>query len=108
MTGYQGDPNLLTIPTAAELLGISAQTGYRLARAGKFPGDAAIKVGQSWRVSLPKLRRYLGSDRQERPVAAAIAGTAESAAKVRRLLDALVVVLEDPVIVARIIGSVGP
>jgi excisionase family DNA binding protein len=107
MTGYQGDPNLLTIPTAAELLGISALTGYRLARAGQFPGDAAIKVGRSWRVSLPKLRRYLGSDR-EHPVAAAIAGTAESAAKVRRLLEALVVALEDPVIIDRIIGKVGP
>lgn len=59
VTGYQGDPQLVPIPRAVPELGISAKTGYRLARTGKFPGDAAIKVGRSWRVSLPRLRRYL-------------------------------------------------
>lgn len=59
MTGYEGDRDLVTIPRAVPELGISAKTGYRLARAGQFPGGAAIKVGRSWRVSLPRLRRYL-------------------------------------------------
>lgn len=64
MTGYRGDPNLLTIPAAAARLGISAKTAYRLARAGTFPGGAALKVGVSWRISVPRLDRYLHGDQQ--------------------------------------------
>jgi hypothetical protein len=60
VTGFQGDPDLVTIPKACrEVLGITPRTGYELARAGTFPGNAAVKVGGSWRVSLPRLRRYL-------------------------------------------------
>jgi len=50
-------PDLISIPEAAKRLGFSAETLYRLARAGKF--DPAIKIGSSWRVSVPRLERYL-------------------------------------------------
>lgn len=53
------DPDLLTIPQAAERLGMSRSTALRLAGAGTFPGDAAVKVGRKWLVSVPKLARYL-------------------------------------------------
>lgn len=53
------DPDLVTIPRAAELLGIAPETAYRKAEAGTFPGNAAIRVGSRWRVSLPKLRHHL-------------------------------------------------
>jgi predicted DNA-binding transcriptional regulator AlpA len=105
MTGYQGDPDLVTIPKAAALLGISAKTGYRLARAGKFPGDAAIRVGSSWRVSIPRLKSHLGTRpaiSEPEPDARASA----AAAKVGRLLVALSEVLADPVIAERIVGAV--
>lgn len=52
-------PDLLSLPAAAARLGIGRTTAFELARAGKFPGDAAIKVGAKWRVSVPKLERYL-------------------------------------------------
>lgn len=59
MTGYQPDPDLITLPRAAARLGISATTAYRLAQSGQFPGGAALKVGRHWRVSVPRLGRYL-------------------------------------------------
>ena len=58
-TPISGDVDLVSMADAAEQLGIHRETAYQLARTGRFPGDAAIRIGESWRVSLPKLRRYL-------------------------------------------------
>lgn len=49
------------------MLGITLSTAYDLARRGKFPG--AIQIGNRWRVSLPKMRRIIGTD-QPAPEAA--------------------------------------
>jgi len=51
------DPDLLSIPEAALRLGLHADTLYSLARAGKFP--PAVQIGARWRVSVPRLERYL-------------------------------------------------
>jgi excisionase family DNA binding protein len=48
------DPDVISVPQAAELLGISKDLGYDLARRGELPG--AIQLGRSWRVSLVRLR----------------------------------------------------
>lgn len=53
-------PDLLTLGAAGKRLGISERTARRMAEAGEFPGDAAIRVSATtWRVSVPKLNRYL-------------------------------------------------
>lgn len=53
--------DLVSIPVACRdyLGGISDDLGYRLANTGEFPGDAAIRLGRCWKVSVPKLLRYL-------------------------------------------------
>lgn len=51
--------DLITLPQAANRLGISARTAQRLAAAGEFPGGAAIRVGRKWVISVPKLERAL-------------------------------------------------
>jgi len=62
--------DLVTIPAACrDYLGISDETGYTLARTGRFPGEAAIRIGSQWRVSLPKLLRYLHGDDVDRQLA---------------------------------------
>jgi excisionase family DNA binding protein len=48
------DPDVISIPQAAELLGISKDLGYDLARRGELPG--AIQLGRRWRVSRIRLR----------------------------------------------------
>ena len=48
------DPYVVSVPEAAELLGISKDLAYDLARRGELPG--AIQLGRRWRVSLVKLR----------------------------------------------------
>ncbi len=52
------DKDLMTMPAASRLLGIHADTGYRLARIGQFPGGAALQIGHKWLV-VPRLTRYL-------------------------------------------------
>ena len=47
-------PSLVSVPEAAELLGISKDLAYDLARRGELPG--AFHLGRRWRVSLIKLR----------------------------------------------------
>jgi excisionase family DNA binding protein len=51
------DPDLITVPEAARRIGIHSDTLYRLARTGAF--SPAIKIGARWRVSVPRLERYL-------------------------------------------------
>lgn len=49
-----GDPHVVSVPEAAELLGISKDLAYDLARRGELPG--AFQLGRRWRVSLVRLR----------------------------------------------------
>jgi excisionase family DNA binding protein len=51
------DPYVVSVPEAAELLGISKDLAYDLARRGDLPG--AIQLGRRWRVSLVRLRQAL-------------------------------------------------
>lgn len=48
------DPYVASIADAAEMLGISKDLAYDLARRGELPG--AFQLGRRWRVSLVKLR----------------------------------------------------
>ena len=50
-------PDLVGIPKAAGRIGVHPDTLYRLARTGQFP--PAIHVGSRWRVSVPRLERFL-------------------------------------------------
>jgi excisionase family DNA binding protein len=53
--------DLLSVPETARRIGVHADTLYRLCRTGQFP--PAIQIGRGWRVSVPRLDRYLhGSD----------------------------------------------
>jgi predicted DNA-binding transcriptional regulator AlpA len=52
--------DLLSIPETARRIGLHADTLYRLCRTGQFP--PAIQIGGRWRVSVPRLARYLHGD----------------------------------------------
>jgi excisionase family DNA binding protein len=52
--------DLISIPQAARRVGLHADTLYRLCRMGQFP--PAIRIGARWRVSVPRLERYLHAD----------------------------------------------
>jgi excisionase family DNA binding protein len=59
--GRVGTVDLLSIPETARRIGVHADTLYRLCRTGQFP--PAIQIGRGWRVSVPRLDRYLhGND----------------------------------------------
>jgi excisionase family DNA binding protein len=49
--------DLISIPETARRIGLHADTLYRLCRTGHFP--PAIQIGGRWRVSVPRLERYL-------------------------------------------------
>ena len=53
----EGFVDLLSIPETARRIGVHADTLYRLCRTGQFP--PAIQIGRGWRVSVPRLVRYL-------------------------------------------------
>jgi predicted DNA-binding transcriptional regulator AlpA len=56
-------PDLISIPETARRIGLHADTLYRLCRTGQF--SPAIPLGGRWRVSVPRLERYLhGEDTQ--------------------------------------------
>ncbi len=52
--------DLISVPEAARRIGLHADTLYRLCRSGHFP--PAIQIGSRWRVSVPRLERYLHGD----------------------------------------------
>jgi len=52
--------DLISIPETARRIGLHCDTLYRLCRTGQFP--PAIQIGARWRVSVPRLERYLHSD----------------------------------------------
>jgi excisionase family DNA binding protein len=56
----QTRPDLITVPEAARMIGLHTDTLYRLCRTGQF--DPAIQIGARWRVSVPRLERYLHGD----------------------------------------------
>ena len=56
----EGSIDLLSIPETARRIGVHADTLYRLCRTGQFP--PAIQIGRVWRVSVPRLDRYLHGD----------------------------------------------
>ncbi len=49
---------ILDVAGAAELLGVSPATVYKLARAGKLP---ATKVGREWRFARARLIDWVGA-----------------------------------------------
>ncbi|MGO8873691.1 MAG: helix-turn-helix domain-containing protein [Acidimicrobiales bacterium] len=53
-------PDLISVPEAARRVGLHPDTLYRLARSGQF--EPAIQIGARWRVSVPRLERYLHAD----------------------------------------------
>lgn len=53
--------DLISIPTAAERLGIHRDTLYKLSRTGQFP--PAVQIGSRWVVSVPRLERFLHGER---------------------------------------------
>jgi excisionase family DNA binding protein len=50
-------PDLISVPEAARRIGVHPDTLYRLCRTGQF--SPAIQIGGRWRVSVPRLDRYL-------------------------------------------------
>jgi hypothetical protein len=50
-------PDLISVPDAARRIGVHADTLYRLCRTSQFP--PAIQIGARWRISVPRLERYL-------------------------------------------------
>jgi len=53
----QPGADLISIPETARRIGLHADTLYRLCRTGQF--SPAIHIGGRWRVSVPRLERYL-------------------------------------------------
>jgi excisionase family DNA binding protein len=52
--------DFISIPEASRRVGLHPDTLYRLCRTGRFP--PAIQIGSRWRVSVPRLERYLQAD----------------------------------------------
>jgi excisionase family DNA binding protein len=59
------DPNVLSVPQAAERLGISKDLAYELARRGELPG--AFRLGRRWRVSAVRLALAVHGSENRRP-----------------------------------------
>jgi predicted DNA-binding transcriptional regulator AlpA len=49
--------DLISIPETARRIGLHVDTLYRLCRTGQFP--PALQIGARWKVSIPRLERYL-------------------------------------------------
>jgi predicted DNA-binding transcriptional regulator AlpA len=52
--------DLISMPEAARRIGLHVDTLYRLCRTGQFP--PALQIGARWKVSIPRLERYLHGD----------------------------------------------
>jgi excisionase family DNA binding protein len=52
--------DLITVPEAAKRLDMHPDTLYRLCRSGQF--EPAIQIGARWKVSVPRLDRFLHGD----------------------------------------------
>jgi hypothetical protein len=80
-----------TIPVVCrDYLGISDETGYTLARTGRVRGDAAIKSGAQWRVSVRRLLRNLhGEEKPADPDTTEADVFRRAISDIRRVLDRL-------------------
>lgn len=54
------EPECLTVPDVAAVLGVSKSAVYRLLRAGELAELQPIRIGRQWRISRARLDRYLG------------------------------------------------
>jgi len=61
------DQSILDVDGAAKLLGVSKDTIYHLARAGKIP---ATRVGREWRFTRQGLIGWISNGTQADPLAA--------------------------------------
>jgi excisionase family DNA binding protein len=57
LSGHLIARDLISVPETARRIGLHADTLYRLCRTGQF--SPAIHIGGRWRVSVPRLERYL-------------------------------------------------
>ena len=58
------DPYVASVPEVAEMLGISKDLAYDLARRGELPG--AFQLGRRWLVSLIRLRAAVHGTEDDR------------------------------------------
>lgn len=58
------DPHVASVPEAANILGISKDLAYDLARRGELPG--AFQLGRRWLVSLIRLRAAVHGTEEDR------------------------------------------
>ena len=56
-TNRKAMADLISVREAAEIVKLHPDTLYLLCRTGQFP--PAIKIGSRWRVSVPRLERFL-------------------------------------------------
>ncbi|MEW6107190.1 MAG: helix-turn-helix domain-containing protein [Bacillota bacterium] len=70
-------PQIMNVEEVADLLRVSTQTVYNLARSGKLP---AVKVGREWRFNREKVLEVLNrhTSREEAPVCEGRAGDGAS------------------------------
>lgn len=61
-TKTMGEKLLLTVPEAADLLGMSARRLYALIAQHMLPDSVVIRLGRSIKVSGPRLMHWLGAD----------------------------------------------
>lgn len=52
-------PDLVTLPEAGRILGLSDNTMYRMAANELQRPEWILKLGRSYRVSVPRLKRWL-------------------------------------------------
>ncbi len=57
---HRASVDLISVPETARRVGLHADTLYRLCRTGQF--SPAIRIGRRWKVSVPRLERYLHGD----------------------------------------------
>lgn len=56
--------DLISVPEASRRISVHPDTLYRLCRTGRFP--PAVQIGSRWKVSVPKLERFLHGDQMGR------------------------------------------
>jgi excisionase family DNA binding protein len=61
---FRVDPHVASVPVAANMLGISKDLAYDLARRGELPG--AFQLGRRWLVSLIRLRAAVHGTEDDR------------------------------------------
>lgn len=57
----QAAPLLLTVPEAADLLGLNYQTLYKYVREGRLPDRCVVRLGRTVRISRPALVSWVAA-----------------------------------------------